>query len=158
MKILKRVAITFGSLLALIIIIILIAIFKTNLKTNQMLDDYSGIYSDPKYQKAVSVDDITLVKQDISCGYAVIEMFAKWDKNENITEKSLYDEYGGVVTSTGKSFEEEMNKKFPEYKTTMYPYLKNTELIDKTYASLSEGIPVPSLNVIAPVSFPSNPG
>ncbi len=143
MKVLKCVGIIFGSLLALVIITILVAILKTNIKTSQILDDYSGIYSDPKYQNAVSVHDVALVKQDISCGYAVIEMYAKWSKNENITEESLYDEYGGVVTSTGQSFETEMNKRFPEYKTTMYRYLKNTELIDATYTSLSNGVPVP---------------
>ena len=143
MKVLKCIGIIFGSLLALVIITILVAILKTNIKTSQILDDYSGIYSDIKYQIAVSANDATLVKQDISCGYAVIEMFAKWNKNENITEESLYDEYGGVVTSTGQSFETEMNKRFPEYKTTMYRYLKSTELLDKVYASLSEGIPVP---------------
>ena len=36
-----------------------------------------------------------------------------------------------------------MNKQFPNYKTTMYKYLKSTELIDKVYESLSNGIPVP---------------
>ena len=36
-----------------------------------------------------------------------------------------------------------MNKQFTNYKTTMYKYLKNTELIDKAYDSLSKGIPVP---------------
>ena len=36
-----------------------------------------------------------------------------------------------------------MNKQFPNYKTTMYKYLKSTELIDKVYDSLSNGIPVP---------------
>ena len=36
-----------------------------------------------------------------------------------------------------------MNKQFPEYTTTMYKYLTNTELIDKIYCSLSNGKPVP---------------
>lgn len=56
---------------------------------------------------------------------------------------ALYNSYGSVVTSTGDSFEREMNKQFPEYNTTMYKYLKNTELIDKVYTSLNNGIPVP---------------
>lgn len=112
-------------------------------KTKEILDDYSNIYTNPKYEKAISIDDVKLVKQDISCGYAVIEMFAKWSKNEEITEKTLYDKYNSVVTSTGKSFEEEMNKQFTDYNTTMYKYLKNTELIDKVYDSLNKGIPVP---------------
>ncbi len=112
-------------------------------KTKNILDDYSSIYTNPKYKNAVKIDNIKVFKQDVSCGYAVIEMFAKWSGNQNLTEQSLYDSYGKVVTSTGKSFEQEMNKQFPQYKTTMYKYLKNTELIDKVYDSLSKGIPVP---------------
>ena len=59
------------------------------------------------------------------------------------TEKSLFKQYGKVVTSTGKAFCKEMNKQFPEYTTTMNKYLKNAELIDAVYEDLSAGIPVP---------------
>ena len=61
----------------------------------------------------------------------------------DLTEESLYNKYGKVVTSTGNSFCEEMNKQFPQYSTTMYKYLSNTELIDRVYNSLLNGIPVP---------------
>ena len=36
-----------------------------------------------------------------------------------------------------------MNKQFPDHHTTMYRYLKNSELIDQIYENLSDGIPVP---------------
>lgn len=36
-----------------------------------------------------------------------------------------------------------MNKRFPEYTTSINKYLFNTELIDKVYDSLVRGIPVP---------------
>ena len=107
------------------------------------LDDYSKIYTNQKYNKSILIDNVNVFEQEVSCGYAVIEMFAKWKGNEEITEKTLYDKYRKVVTSTGKTFEEEMNKQFPDYKTTMYKYLKNTEIIDKVYDSLSNGVPVP---------------
>lgn len=83
-----------------------------------------------------------MITQDVSCGYAVIEMFSTWT-GKKITEGSLYNEYGKVVTSTGNAFCEEMNKQFPEYTTSMHKYLSNTELIDKVYDSLSKGLPVP---------------
>ena len=127
----------------MIVSIILISLQNLNKKTQEILNDYSNIYTNSKYDKAIIIDNVKTIKQDVSCGYAVIEMFAKWNKNEEITEQSLYNKYGKVVTSTGKSFEEEMNKQFPEYKTTMYKYLKNNELIDKVYDSLNQGIPVP---------------
>jgi hypothetical protein len=48
-----------------------------------------------------------------------------------------------VVTSTGNSFCDEMNKQFPKYKTTMYKNCTNTELLTKIHASLKKGTPVP---------------
>ena len=143
MKILKKVLIGLGILLAVLVVVIIIALLLNNSKTKKILNDYSKIYKDSKYSEAILIDNVNYIKQDISCGYAVIEMFAKWNGNDKITEKSLYDKYGKVVTSTGKSFEKEMNKQFPKYKTTMYKYLISSELIDKVFNSLSNGIPVP---------------
>ena len=143
MKTFKKVLIGLGIIIALLVIITLIAFINVNNKTKNIRNDYSTIYTDSKYQQSVLISNANYIKQDVSCGYAVIEMFAKWNGNNNLTEKTLYDEYGKVVTSTGKSFEKEMNKQFPEYETTMYKYLSNTELIDKVYTSLSNGIPVP---------------
>ena len=143
MKIVKRIMIGLIVLIVILIAVISVALGIAKSKTNKILDDYSSIYNNEKYAKSYKIDNVNVFEQDVSCGYAVIEMFAKWNNNSDITEKSLYDKYGKVVTSTGKSFEEEMNKQFPEYKTTMYKYLKSTELIDKVYDSLSKGIPVP---------------
>ncbi len=133
--------------LLIVVIVLLLVILSAfgllKIKTNKILDDYSNIYKDEKYQQSYLIDDIDVIKQDVSCGYAVIELFARWNNNFDLTENSLYDEYGKVVTSTGKSFEKEMNKQFSDYTTTMYKYLKSSELIDKVYNSLSKGIPVP---------------
>lgn len=142
-KILKHILIGLGTVLILVVCAVVFALIKMAIKTNIMIDDYSSIYRNSKYHDAVSVENATFIKQNVSCGYAVVEMFAKWSGNEEITEQSLYDTYGKVVTSTGNSFEKEMNKQFPEYKTTMYKNLKNTELIDKVYTSLSKKIPAP---------------
>ena len=134
------------ALITIVLVLLIIsvgAVLINIFRTNSILDSIDDVYDDPKYEQKVSANGTSHVKQNVSCGYAVIEMFAKWTGNNDITEKSLYDKYGKVVTSTGKKFEEEMNKQFPEYKTTMYKYLKNTELIDKVYTSLSNGIPVP---------------
>ena len=143
MKALRIILITVLILIILVVSIVFITLQNLNIKTNEILNDYTDIYDNPKYNKAIILDNIGTIKQDVSCGYAVIEMFSKWDGNGEITEKTLYEKYGKVVTSTGESFKEEMNKQFPNYKTTMYKYLKNTELIDKVYDSLNNEIPVP---------------
>jgi len=130
-------------LLFLLMIIIILLFIRIDIKTKKINNDYSNIYTNESYKDAYIIKNVAIVKQEISCGYATIEMFAKSIGNNEITEKSLYDKYKKVVTSTGKSFEKEMNILFPNYNTTMYKYLSNTTLIDKVYNSLKNNIPVP---------------
>ena len=125
-----------------LIVLAAVALGILQIRTNRMMDDYSSVYENEKYQTPVMIDGVNVIKQDVSCGYAVLEMFSSWS-GHSITEKSLYDRYGKVVTSTGNAFCREMNLQFPEYTTTICKYLKNTELIDAVYENLSNGIPVP---------------
>lgn len=131
-----------GSLIVAVGLILGIAFSILAIKTKNIDNDFSAIYTNEKYSAAVNVDGVEVITQEVSCGYAVIEMFSTWNGGD-ITENSLYKHYGKVVTSTGKSFCNEFNKQFPEYDTKIYKWLKNTELIDKVYESLSNGIPVP---------------
>ena len=118
------------------------AFISLNVKSKQINDDYSSCFQNEKFRESLSIENVECISQDVSCGYAVIEMFSKWDGGD-VTEEKLYDEYGKVVTSTGKSFREEMNKRFPKYNTRMYKYLTNSEMIDLIYDSLYNGMPVP---------------
>ena len=129
-------------LVALILLFLIGALVRINIKTKAIQDDFTSVYTDDKYHVPVYVDGVEVITQDISCGYAVIEMFSAWNGGD-ITEEALYNQYGKVITSNGDSFCEEMNKQFPQYKTTMHKYLTNTELIDTVYDNLSDGIPVP---------------
>lgn len=130
------------SVVVLLLLVFGISYTKYAIKSSHIDDDYSSVFEDEKYQTPVYVEGVEVITQDVSCGYAVIEMFSTWNRGE-ITEETLYDEYGKVVTSTGGSFCDEMNKRFPEYTTTMYSYLTNTEFIDLVYDSLADGMPVP---------------
>ncbi len=129
-------------LVALILIITAGLLIRLHVRTNSILTDYSSIFAEDKYSAPVYVDGVEVITQDISCGYACIEMLSAWNGG-SLTEEDLYNEYGKVVTSTGEKFSEEMNKRFPEYTTTIHKYLSNTELIDAAYENLSNGIPVP---------------
>ncbi|HBI05141.1 MAG TPA: hypothetical protein DDY49_14060 [Paenibacillaceae bacterium] len=142
MKIVKRISLGLAFIMIFGVIVTVSAIAIMEDKTQKINNNLSSVFTDEKYIKAVSVDDIQVITQSISCGYATIEIFSSWNGGD-ITETALFEEYGKVVTSTGKSFCEEMNKQFPEYSTTMYSYLPNTELLDKVYISLSKGMPVP---------------
>ncbi|MBO4327070.1 MAG: hypothetical protein J5950_07345 [Clostridia bacterium] len=125
-----------------IIVSVAAAFVILQIRTSSILDDYSSVYQNEKYKTPVLIDGVEVIRQDVSCGYAVLEMFSSWS-GHSLTEKSLYDQYGKVITSTGNAFCREMNKQFPEYTTTICKYLKNTELIDAIYENLSDGIPVP---------------
>ena len=127
---------------ASLIVLAAVALGILQIRTKRMMDDYSSVYENEKYQTPIMIDGVNVIKQDVSCGYAVLEMFSSWS-GHSITEKTLYDQYGKVVTSTGNAFCREMNLQFPEYTTTICKYLKNTGLIDAVYENLSDGIPVP---------------
>ena len=131
-----------GIFLSIIICIAIVALAICKIRTRLMQDDYSSIYDNEKYQTPIKIENVEVITQDISCGYAVIEMFSAWNGGD-VTEESLYNQYGKVVTSTGNKFCQEMNKQFPEYKTEIHKYLKNTEFIDIMYDTLAAGMPVP---------------
>ncbi len=140
MKKLKKV---FAVLLSLLLFALLLVPGVNIIRALRMNNDYSSIYKNEKYQKPVFVQGITVFPQKYSCGYAVIQMMAQWNNDTALTEEALFAEHGKIVTSTGRAFAKEMNRKFPQYKTQQYKYLNNTELIDKVYESLAAGIPVP---------------
>ena len=142
MKVFKKILIILAVVSVILAAAATVSLAILQKRTNEINDDISGIYTDERYSDPVFVNGVDVIKQNVSCGYAVIEMFSSWS-GSSVTEKSLYDQYGKVVTSTGNSFCKEMNKQFPEYTTAICKYLKNTELIDAVYESLSEGIPVP---------------
>jgi hypothetical protein len=106
-------------------------------------DDYSELLQDNAYSQTVSVTGIQAIKQEITCGYAVIEMLAKW-KGKLITEQSLSSQNNGEIsTSMGSGFLKEMNRQFPEWETTRYVNITNMELIKNIHTSLKNGFPVP---------------
>ncbi len=142
MKIFKRIIIVSAIIVVILAAVIAVSLVLLQIRTNEINNDFSAVYTNEKYSEPVYIDGVDVIKQDVSCGYAVIEMFSSWC-GKDITEESLYNEYGRVVTSTGQSFCDEMNKQFPDYKTSIHKYLKNTELIDLVYDSLSSGVPVP---------------
>lgn len=139
---LNRIGVIMATIIGIFVCTIVVAFISLQVRTKAILDDCSDIHNNKKYQTPVYVDGIDVITQDVSCGYAVIEMFSTWT-GKSITEESLYTEYGKVVTSTGNTFCEEMNKRFPEYTISIHKYFSNTELIDEVYDSLSKGIPVP---------------
>lgn len=118
-------------------------IIKQVIKDGYINDDYSSVYLNEKYQASVTAEGIELVEQQVSCGYACIQMIAQW-LGEEATEHSMLEANDGrISTALGSGFCDEMNAQIQAYTTTQHTYLKNTELIDRIYESLAAGLPVP---------------
>ena len=139
---LKVTAIAIAAILGALVVIAIVGLSLLQVRTASLHDDWQSALQDAQLSTPVQVEGVEVITQDVSCGYAVIEMFSAWDGGD-VTEEGLYDEYGKVVTSTGQSFCDEMNKRFPNYKTTMRKNLTDTELLRAVHSSLEAGVPVP---------------
>lgn len=106
-------------------------------------DDYASVLGDTVYQAPVSVDGVHFITQEISCGYANIEMLTNW-QGRKITEEMLYEANGGKIsTAMGTGFLDETTQQFPEWKITRHVNLTNSELLCTLHNSLADGMPVP---------------
>ncbi len=138
----KTAAYSIAVVLGTMLLVCAAALLLLRIRTASIHDDRTEIFREERYTEPVRAEGVVPITQKISCGYAVIEMFSRWNGGD-LTEEALYADYGKVVTSTGRGFCTEMNRRFPQYETVMRRYLTDTELIGTVYDTLSEGIPVP---------------
>jgi hypothetical protein len=106
-------------------------------------DDYAHLLQNSAWPyKAVT--GIQVIEQDVTCGYACIEMLAAWKGKTHITEESLLAQNNGKIsTSMGSGFLNEMTRQFPEWHIIRCVNITNTELLEKIHGSLDNGFPVP---------------
>jgi hypothetical protein len=106
-------------------------------------DNYSVVVVDSSYRTPVEVSGLYAITQHVTCGYACIEMLAKW-AGKDITEDSLLETNNGkITTSMGSGFLNEASKQFPEWKITRYVNISNGELLQRVHDSLKNGFPIP---------------
>lgn len=142
-KLFKRSLILLAFVIITVIIIVAAMFVKQAIIDNKINDEINLIYNNEKYKTPVSVSGIEVIKQDISCGYACIELLSRW-QGKDITENILFVQNGNkITTAMGNGFVDEVNKQFPEFNTIKYSNLTNFELLDKVYQSLEKGMPVP---------------
>lgn len=124
------------------VLIVASALGTMQRRTENLHDGWQTLLNDPACQSAVRVDGVEPIQQDISCGYAVIEVLSKWTGG-GATEEYLYEENDGVSTSTSEAFEQEINKQIPEYTFQRQIYLRDSALLAVIHESLAAGVPVP---------------
>jgi hypothetical protein len=126
-----------------IAVVIAVMFVKQAIVDNKINDDISVFYTDDQYKTPVTVGGIEVIKQEVSCGYACLELLARW-LGKDITEHVLLEQNDGKVsTAMGNGFVKEINKQFPEFHTIKYSNLTNSELLGLVYRSLEKGLPVP---------------
>ena len=140
----KKKIILFSVLGFVITLGLVIAIPFTilGIKTKNIKSDWDYLKTDITYNQKVEVEGVNLVKQDISCGYATIEMMSDFYGNK-ITEEDLSNKNGGgISTSSTKGFLNEISDSIKNKEFISKTYLKNDEMLKEIHRSLSANNPV----------------
>ena len=112
------------------------------IRTGNLKADYSYLKTNENYSTKVSVEGIELKEQEISCGYATIEMFSNYYGNK-VSEKELETRNNGAITTASSDgFLKEVNKTIPNKQFVKRSYLKNDTLLKEIHKSLKNNDPV----------------
>ena len=120
-------------------------LIKQSMNDIMINDSVVSLTHNVKYKSpAKTINEVPVFRQEISCGYACIEMLSDYLGGDGeLTEEILFELNGGkITTSTNKGFYDEIRKQFPEHKITQYKNLKNSEMLDKIYKSVLNNMPV----------------
>lgn len=142
MKKKKRLAlIIISAVVASLLLAVAIPFSIYGVKSLVINTNYDYLFKENKITTK-KIENVPLVKQDISCGYAIIEMLSNY-YNKPITEEELEAKNNGAIsTATTGGFVKEINETIaPGYKAK--EYLKNDELLLNINKSLLNDTPVP---------------
>ena len=138
----KKVLIIIGAVVATLALVATIPLINLGVKTSKLNSKYDYLKTDEKYSNKVEVEGIELVKQDISCGYATIEMLSNF-YGSKVTEEDLdLKNNGGVSTSSSSGFYKEIKASITSKTFVKHSYLKNDVLLKEIHDSLSNDNPV----------------
>jgi len=141
-KVVRKLLITIACILLVSLSVVAVAFIRQAFISSKINDDYTAVLNNPAYQEPVSVDEVHFIAQEISCGYAIIEMLSNW-QNKDITEQFLFESNNNTIsTAMGTGFLKEIKKQFPQWTVTRHTNLKNSELLSTMHESLTNGTPV----------------
>ena len=125
-----------------LVLAVLIPFMILEIRTASIKKSYAYLKDDPVYNQKQEVTGVELVKQEISCGYATIEMMSTF-YGCKISEKELSDKNNGnITTSSSDGFLKELRKSIPEQKFVKHSYLDNDVLLKEISIALSNNRPV----------------
>lgn len=138
----KKIAIIVSSVVvASLGLVVAIPFIVLGIRSNAIDNSYSYLLSEKKI--ADKRIEVPLVKQEISCGYAIIEMLSSYYSNP-VSEEDLYNQNNqSVSTSTTSGFVDEINKRIEGANYSSKEYLKNDEMLIAINNSLKNDKPIP---------------
>lgn len=141
MKKKKIILITVSSIVLAFVLVITIPLIVLAARTNHINTEYTYLFDENKIEEN-KIDNVPLVKQEVSCGYAIIEMLSDYYGNK-VTEEDLFEKNNhSVSTQTTKGFVDEINNSIQNLDYVSYEYLTNDELLMKINDSLKKNRPV----------------
>ena len=138
----KLIIIIISAVVATLALAVAIPFSILGIRTASLKSNYSYLKDDTHYSNKVEINNIDLVTQHISCGYATIEMMSTYYGNK-VTEDDLSNKNnGGISTSSSDGFLKEINKSISTKSFIKRSYLKHDVLLKEIHDSLSNGGPV----------------
>ena len=142
MKKKKIIIIAISGVVGALALAVAIPFAILGIRTASIKSDYAYLKEDANYSNKVNIKDIELKKQDVSCGYATIEMMSNYYGNK-VDELELAKRNDGLVTtSSSNGFLKEINKTITSKTFIKRSYLKNDELLKEIYSSIKNNNPV----------------
>ena len=112
------------------------------IRTATLNNDYSYLLNNDSYKDKVEIPGFSLKKQDISCGYATIEMMSEYYGNKVDEIELAKRNHGDITTSSSNGFLKEINKTITSKTFVKRSYLKDDELLKEIYESIKNNNPV----------------
>lgn len=137
----KIILISVSSAIITLGLVVAIPFTILGVRTANLKSDYSYLKEDSTYKEKVEIEDLELVKQHVSCGYASIEMISTF-YGSPVTEDELDARNGAISTASTDGFLKEINKSIPSKKFVKRAYLKHDVLLKEIHDSLEKNNPV----------------
>ena len=142
MKKKKVVIIAASAVVGAITIAVAIPFTILGIRTASINSDYSYLKTDASYNDKLEIAGVTLKKQDVSCGYATIEMMSEYYGNKVDEIELAKRNEGAITTQSSNGFLKEVNKTITTKSFIKRSYLKNDELLKEIHDSIKNNNPV----------------
>lgn len=138
----RKALIIIASSLAALLIAAAVPFIILGARTSYINNKYSNLKEDQEYTHKVEVENVELVTQHVSCGYATIEMMSDYYGNKVTEDELEAKNNGNISTSSSLGFLNEINESIPGKNFIKKSYLKNDDFLKEIHVSLENDNPV----------------